>query len=417
MSPKDFPILKEKSLIYFDNAATKMKPQVVIDSISDFYENHCGTVHRAVYELANNATHQYHEVRSLVQHFLGAKRAEEIIFTSGTTDAINLLAYSFGKAFIQPGDEIILSEIEHHANLVPWQNVCEDRGAVLKFVQVNDQGILDLEHFKQLLSPKTKLVAVAHVSNSLGTVNPIQEIVALAHQHGAKVFVDGAQAVPHMPVNLQELGVDFYAFSGHKIYGPTGVGILYGRYDLLEQMPPAKGGGDMVDTVTLEKSTFQKPPLKFEAGTPPIAQVIGLGAAIRYLQAIGMENIFRYEMELLHYANEKLKEVPGLMVMGTAPDKGALITFNIAGIHPLDIGTMLNLKGIAVRTGHLCTQTAMARFGVTQAVRASFALYNTREEVDRFVDALKEISKRESSPLYTSLFSNPWPFLSRIFFM
>ena len=382
-----------KPLIYFDNAATTQKPQMVIDAITDYYQNQCGTVNRAVYELATNATNLFHETRELIQRFIGAERPEEVIFTMGTTDSTNLFAHSFGKAFLQPGDEIIVTEIEHHANLVPWQNLCEEHSCVLKFVKVNDRGELDLDHYQTLLSPKTKLVAIAHVSNALGTVHPIKEIAALAHQHGAKVFVDGAQAVPHMPVDVNDLDIDFYAFSGHKIYGPTGIGILYGKYDLLDQMPPVRYGGDMIETVTLEKSTYQKPPLKFEAGTPPIAQVIGLGAAIRYVEAIGMANIHEWEMELLEYANKRLSEIPGIKIMGTASEKSASITFNITGVHPLDIGTLLDLKGIAVRTGHMCAQTAMDRFGVTQSVRASFAFYNRHEQIDQFVDALKEILK------------------------
>jgi len=394
---QDFPMLSKsmngKPLIYFDNAATTQKPQMVIDAITDYYQNQCGTVNRAVYELATNATNLFHETRELIQRFIGAERPEEVIFTMGTTDSTNLFAHSFGKAFLQPGDEIIVTEIEHHANLVPWQNLCEEHSCVLKFVKVNDRGELDLDHYQTLLSPKTKLVAIAHVSNALGTVHPIKEIAALAHQHGAKVFVDGAQAVPHMPVDVNDLDIDFYAFSGHKIYGPTGIGILYGKYDLLDQMPPVRYGGDMIETVTLEKSTYQKPPLKFEAGTPPIAQVIGLGAAIRYVEAIGMANIHEWEMELLEYANKRLSEIPGIKIMGTASEKSASITFNITGVHPLDIGTLLDLKGIAVRTGHMCAQTAMDRFGVTQSVRASFAFYNRHEQIDQFVDALKEILK------------------------
>jgi len=394
----DFPMLQKsmngKALIYFDSAATAQKPQIVIDTVTDYYQKTCGTVHRAVYGLATHATEAYHETRGLIADFIGAAKPEEIIFTAGTTDSVNLLASSFGKAFVKRGDEVIVSEIEHHGNLVPWQNMCDERGASLKFVRVDDNGELDLEHLKTLLSPKTKLVAIAHVSNVLGTVHPIKKIAALAHEQGAKVFVDGAQAVPHMPINVRELGVDFYAFSGHKVFGPTGVGVLYGRYDLLKRMPPAKFGGDMIESVKLEQSTYQKPPIKFEAGTPPIAQVMGLGAAIRYLQSVGMDTIHSYEMELLDYATQKMAEIPNLKILGKAPNKSALLTFVIAGVHPLDIGTMLDLKGIAVRTGHLCAQTAMERFGITQSVRASLAFYNNKGEINQFVDSLKEIIGR-----------------------
>ena len=391
---RDFPMLNKKMngkpLIYFDNAATSHKPRVMIDTMTDFYQNQYGTVNRAVYELVSFATTKFQDARILIQKFLNASRPEEIIFTNGTTDSINMIAYSFGKAFIQTGDEIIISEIEHHANIVPWQMLCEERDAVLKFIPVDDRGVLDLEQYRKLLSPKTKIVAIAHVSNALGTVHPIKQIIEWAHEVGAKVLVDGAQAAPHIKIDVQDLDADFYVFSGHKTFGPNGVGVLYGKYHLLDQLPPFRGGGDMIESVTLEKTTYQKPPLKFEAGTPPIAQVLGLGSAIEYLNAIGMDRIHKWEMELLDYATKKLEEIPGLSIMGTAPDKSALISFNIEGIHPLDLGTLLDLKGIAVRTGHLCAQTAMARFGVTQTTRVSLAFYNSKEQIDQFVVALKE---------------------------
>lgn len=395
MNAGDFPILKKRvdgrQLIYFDNAATTQKPKAVIDAMVHFYENDYGTVHRALYTLAAEATNRYHDVRTKIQTFIGAGRAEEIIFTGGTTHGLNLIASSFGKAFLLEGDEILLTEVEHHANLVPWQSVAEERGATLRFCPLESDGTIRLDQLKAMLTPRTKLLSIAHVSNTLGTIHPIKEIAALAHENGAKIVVDGAQAVPHMSVDVSDLDVDFYVFSSHKLYGPTGVGVLYGRYDLLDQMPPLFTGGDMIETVTLTSSTYQKPPLKFEAGTPPIAEVIGLGAAIEYLQSLGIEKVHAYETELLRDAEKKLKNIPGLTIYGHAPEKSALATFNIEGIHPMDLGTLLDLRGIAVRTGHLCAQTAMARYGATHAVRASFAFYNTKEEIDIFVDALKEI--------------------------
>ncbi len=398
---KDFPMLKKtmhgRPLIYLDSAATAQKPQTVIDAIANFYRDHYGTVHRAVYELAADSTTMYHEARVKAQKFIEAKRPEEIIFTRGTTGSINLAAYSFGKAFIKPGDEIIISEIEHHANIVPWQMMCEERRAQLKIIPVDDRGVLNLEEYQKLLSPKTKLVAVAHVSNALGTVHPVKKLIGMAHDAGAKVLIDGAQAAPGMKIDVQDLDADFYAFSGHKIYGPTGIGVLYGKYDLLDELPPAQGGGDMIEKVTFDKTTYQKPPLKFEAGTPLIAQAIGLGAAIDYIDSIGIETIASHKQSLLARATERLEKIPALSIMGTAPEKGAIISFNVKGVHPLDIGTMLDLKGIAVRTGHLCAQPAMARFGVGQTTRASFAIYNTPEEIDAFADALEEVIRKLSN--------------------
>lgn len=392
---QDFPMLSKtmhgKPLIYLDSSATAHKPQCVIHTIQDFYQNHYSTVHRTVYELAVLATQRYQETRVKVQKLLNARKAEEIIFTRGTTDSINMAAYSFGKAFIKPGDEIILTEIEHHANIVPWQMMCEDRGGILKVIPVDDKGDLNLNEFSKLLSPKTKLVGVTHVSNSLGTINPIKEIVKMAHAFGAKVLVDGAQAVPHMKIDLQDLDADFYAFSGHKLYGPTGIGVLYGKEELLNIMPPYQGGGDMIDKVYFEKSSYNVLPLKFEAGTPLIAEVIGLGAAIDYLNNIGFDAISQYEQELLKYATEKMKQIKKLKIIGQAKEKASIISFVVDGVHPLDIGTMLDLRGVAIRTGHHCTQPAMRRFSVPAMARASLAMYNTQAEIDQFVIYLQEV--------------------------
>ena len=391
----DFPMLKKtmhgKPLIYFDSAATSQKPQVVIDVLNHFYAEQYGTVHRAVYELAVQATHEYQKARKQIQTFLNAPLLEEVIFTKGSTEAINLVASSFGKAFVKPGDEIIISEIEHHSNIVPWQMMCHDREAILRIIPVNDQGELDLEAYRQLLSNKTKLVSVAHISNALGTINPVEEIIAMAHEFGAKVLIDGAQSSPHMPLDMQALDADFYVFSGHKLYGPTGIGILYGKKELLEALPPYQGGGDMIETVTFPMTTYNVLPLKFEAGTPMFAEVIALGAAIDYVTKIGLENIYQYEKNLLDYATDRIQEIKGLKIIGTAAKKGAIISFIVEGIHALDIGTMLDLRGIAIRTGHHCAQPAMKRFGVSATARVSFAFYNTKEEIDVFIDALKAV--------------------------
>lgn len=392
---QDFPMLTQtmhgKPLIYFDSSATAQKPQCVIDTIQNFYQNHYSTVHRAVYELAVHSTQHYQGVREKVRHFLNAEKVEEIIFTRGTTDSINLIASSFGKAFIQAGDEILISEIEHHANIVPWQMMCEERGAHLKVIPVDENGNLHLDIFDHLLSSKTRLVAITHIANSIGTVNPIQEIIERSHEKGAKVLVDGAQAAPHMKINVQDLDADFYVFSGHKLYGPTGIGVLYGKEDLLNQMPPYQGGGDMIDQVTFEKTSYNTLPLKFEAGTPLIAEVLGLGAAIDYVQNIGLDVIHQHEQELLRYATEQMQTIKGLHIIGQAHEKAAIISFIVDGIHPLDIGTMLDLKGVAIRTGHHCAQPTMKRFCVPAMARISFGLYNTKEEIDRFIVYLKEV--------------------------
>lgn len=391
----DFPMLKKtmhgRPLVYLDSAATAQKPQCVIDAISNFYSDHYGTVHRAVYELASFATKEYQAARIKAQHFLNALDSGEIVFTRGTTDAINLVAHSFGKTYVKPGDEVLISAMEHHSNIVPWQMMCEERGAILKVAPINARGELDLDAFKRLLNERTAIVAITHVSNALGTINPIAELATLAHAAGAKILVDGAQAAPHMAVDVQMLDVDFYAFSGHKTFGPTGVGVLYGKRELLLEMHPYQGGGDMIKTVTFDNTTYNELPLKFEAGTPMIAEVMGLGRALDYLSAIGMNEIEAYEQELLTYATEKLSALPEVTIIGTAKDKGAIISFKVAGIHPLDIGTMLDLKGIAIRTGHHCAQPIMAHYEVPAAARMSLAFYNTKDEIDYFITSLTEI--------------------------
>ncbi|MCH9625319.1 MAG: Cysteine desulfurase [Chlamydiales bacterium] len=391
----DFPILQKKingyPLIYFDTAASAQKPQCVIDALTDFYAHQYGTVHRAVYTLCQNATDAYNAARVKTQKFIGAAYPEEIVFTRGTTASLNLLAQSFGKRFIRPGHAIVISEIEHHSNIVPWQMLCEQTGAVLRIVPVNDEGELILEAYHDLLDEKVKLVSLAHVSNVLGTVHPVKQLIEAAHQVGAYVCLDGAQAAAHLPLNVQELDVDFYAFSAHKLYGPTGLGVLYGKQDLLEKLPPIEGGGDMIDQVNLETSSYQKAPLKFEAGTPMIAEVVAFGAALDYLSEIGMESIQEWENELLLYATKKLEQIPNLKVIGTAAQKGAIISFIVKGVHPLDLATLLDCRGIAIRTGHHCSQPAMERFELTSAARISFGVYNTFEEIDQFVNALHSI--------------------------
>lgn len=396
----DFPMLKKTMrghpLIYLDSAATSQKPQAVIDAITDFYQNNYGTVHRAVYELASYATEAYQQVREVCRQFLNAAKVEEIIFTRGTTESINLVAYSFGKAFVHAGDEIIISALEHHSNIVPWQILCQDRGAVLKVIPVNDAGELDLDAYARLLSHKTRLVAVAHASNALGTIHPIKKIVSMAHAAGAKVLVDGAQSAPSMPVDVQDINADFYVFSGHKVCGPTGVGVLYGREEILNAMPPYQGGGDMIDKVTFECTTYNELPLKFEAGTPMIAEVIGLGAALEYLMQIGMENIYLWKSRLLQEATTLIQEIPGVKIIGQAADKVGIVSFVVEGVHHLDIGTLLDLKGIAIRTGHHCAQPAMARYGITGTSRASLFFYNTLEEIHHFKESLALIVKELS---------------------
>lgn len=380
-----------KSFIYLDSAATTQKPRCVINAITRFYEEQYGTVHRSVYDFASQATARYNHVRQKVKEFLNASFVDEIIFTKGATEAINLVASSFGKAFLQPGDEVLITVMEHHSNIVPWQMICEEKGAHLKAVPINDRGELIMEEFEKLLTDRTKIVSLAHIANSTGTLNPIEEIITRSHARGAKVLIDGTQSIAHMPVDMKKLKADFYVFSGHKAYGPTGVGVLYGKQALLEKMPPYQGGGDMIDEVTLTSSTYQHPPMKFEAGTPMIAEVIGLGAAIDFIESIGRERIAAWEQDLLEYATKRLLEVKGLRIIGSAAKKGAIISFIMEGLHPLDIGTLLDLRGIAVRTGQVCAQPTLKHFNISSLTRISFGLHNTIEEIDIFVDALKEV--------------------------
>lgn len=392
---QEFPMLDQmmhgKPFIYLDTAASAQKPRAVIDAMSHFYRQKYATVHRSLYDFASQATADYNQVRKAAKEFLNAAFLEEIVFTRGTTDGINLVASSFGKAFVQSGDEIIISVMEHHSNILPWQLLCEERKAHLKVIPVNDRGELILEEFEKLLSPRTKMVSIAHMSNATGTINPIETIIKMAHAYGAKVLIDGAQAAAHMPVDVQQLGADFYVFSGHKAYGPTGVGVLYGKRALLEKMPPYQGGGDMVESVSMQLSTYQAPPLKFEAGTPMICEVIGLGEALAFIEAIGRHRIAAWEKELLEYATKRIETIKRLKILGTAENKGALISFSIDGVHPLDIGTLLDIRGIAVRTGQLCAQPLLQRFNTPSITRVSFGIYNTFEEVDHFISSLKEV--------------------------
>lgn len=392
---RDFPVLSRefygKPLVYLDNGATTQKPRQVIDRISKFYSEEYGTVRRGVYALCEGSTNAYNDVREKTARFLNAGSSSEIVFVRGTTEAVNLVAHGYGQVFIQEGDEVVISAMEHHANIVPWQQVCEAKGAKLRVAPINDNGELLLEDFENLLTERTKMVAIAHVSNSLGTINPIRRIVELAHAKDIPVFVDGAQGAPHMKVDVQALDCDFYAFSGHKIYGPTGVGVLYGKEKYLTAMAPYQTGGDMIETVTFEETTFAEPPYKFEAGTPPIAQVIGLGAALDYVETVGLDAIAQYEHHLLDYATKKLREVPGLTIIGNARMKASLISFTMEAAHPLDIGTLVDLEGIAIRTGHHCAQPVMRRFNVPATARASFAFYNTEEEIDKLVAALYKV--------------------------
>jgi len=389
---EDFPILDQevhgKKLVYLDSAATCQTPRAVTDALRAFYDKDCANIHRGVYQLSQRATDLYEAARGKVRAFVNAEEASEIIFTRGTTEAINLVASSLGEQLVGSGDEVIVSEMEHHSNIVPWQMLCERKGATLKVIPINDEGELIVEEYERLLSEKTRIVAVGHVSNALGSINPIKDIIRKAHRAGALVLVDGAQAVPHASVDVQDLDCDFYAFSGHKLYGPTGVGALYGKKDLLTSMPPWQGGGDMILSVTFEKTLYAGLPAKFEAGTPNIAGAIGLGAAIDYVSAIGMNRIAEYEQTLLNYATDALGAVPGLSMIGTAAHKVAVCSFELEGLHPHDIGTLLDLEGVAIRTGHHCAQPVMKRFGVPATARASFGIYNTPEEVDALVKAL-----------------------------
>ncbi len=393
---KQFPILNSqvysKPLVYLDNAATTQKPQCVIDTLTRYYSTLNANIHRGTYHLAIEATEAYEAVRKQVQQFINARHAHEIVFTRGTTESINLVASSFGRRYLHEGDEIIVSAMEHHSNIVPWQMACEQAGATLRVIPFSDEGVLDLEAYEQLFNKHTRLVAVNHVSNALGTINPVQQMAAMAHRHGVPILVDGAQSTPHMTVDVQALECDFYCFSGHKMYAPMGVGAMYGREEWLNEMPPYQGGGEMIEEVTFERTTYNVLPYKFEAGTPNVGDVLGLGAAIDFLQKIGMETIARHEAELLHYATERMTEIEGLRFIGTAPEKAGVISFLIGQSHPYDVGTLLDKLGVAVRTGHHCTQPIMDRYGIPGTVRASFAIYNTREEVDAFVAALHRIA-------------------------
>ena len=390
---RDFPILQQsvngKPLVYLDNAASSQRPQAVIDAISHYYERDHANVHRGVHVLSQRATDAYEGARDVIRNFINARDTKEIIYTRGTTEGVNLVAQSFLRPTIQPGDEILISALEHHANIVPWQLLCEQTGAVLKVIPIDQRGVVDFAAFEQMINPRTKLLGLAHVSNALGTIVPVEQFVAVAKRHGVPVLVDGAQAIPHTPVDVQALGCDFYVFSSHKMLGPTGMGVLYGRKEVLEKMPPWQGGGDMILSVTFEKTTFNQLPWKFEAGTPHISGAVGLAAAITYLQQIGMDRIASYENELLEYATDRLTRLPGLRVIGTAPEKAAVVSFVFDGVHPHDIGTIVDTEGVAIRTGHHCAMPVMDFFKIPATARASFAFYNTFEEVDRLVAALE----------------------------
>jgi len=389
---RDFPILSQsirgKPLVYLDSAASSQRPQSVIDAISHYYEHDHANVHRGVHTLSQRATDAFEGARDVVRRFINAKDVKEVIYVRGTTEAVNLVAQSFARPQLRPGDEILISALEHHANIVPWQLVCEQTGATLKVIPISTAGEVDFAAFEKLIGPRTKLLALAHVSNALGTVVPVEKFIATARRHGVPVLLDGAQAVPHMKVDVQALDCDFYCFSSHKMLGPTGIGVLYGKQLLLEKMPPWQGGGDMILTVSFEKTTYNQLPWKFEAGTPHISGAIGLAAAIDYLERVGIDRIARVEHELLEYATAKLSALPGLRIIGTAPSKAAVVSFVLEGIHPHDIGTILDTEGVAIRTGHHCAMPVMEFFGIPATARASMSFYNTYEEIDRLVAAL-----------------------------
>lgn len=394
---RDFPVLDQevngRPLVYFDNAATNQKPLSVIQALTQYYEGYNANIHRGIHHLAEQATAAFEASRKAVQTFLNARHWQEIIFTYGTTDSINLVAQSYGRRFLKAGDEIIISTMEHHSNIVPWQMLCEEKGCVLKVIPINDAGELLLDEYEKLLSERTKLVSCVHVSNALGTVNPVKTIIDKAHAVGAVVLIDGAQASSHLELDMQALDADFYALSAHKLYGPTGMGVLYGKKEILDTMPPYRGGGEMIKEVTFAKTTYNDIPYKFEAGTPNIADVIAVKAALEYMAALGKENIAAHENDLLQYATEQLTQLDGLRIIGQANDKIGVISFVLEGIHHQDIGVILDQQGIAVRTGHHCTQPLMQRFGIAGTTRASFAVYNTRDEVDRLVQGLRRVQK------------------------
>ena len=394
---QDFPILSRtvygKPLVYLDNGATTQKPRCVVDAITDEYYSVNANVHRGVHFLSQQATELHEASRETVRRFINARSTNEIVFTRGTTESINQLASSFGEAFLKEGDEVIVSTMEHHSNIVPWQLLQMRKGIVLRVIPMNDRGELLLDEYERLFTPRTRIVCVAHVSNVLGTVNPVREMIATAHAHGVPVLVDGAQSIPHMPVDVQALDADFYVFSGHKIYGPTGVGVLYGKEDWLDKLPPYQGGGEMIQHVSFERTTFNELPFKFEAGTPDYIGTTGLAKALDYVSALGMERIAAYEHELTEYATRRLKEIPGMRIFGEAPEKGSVISFLVGNIHHFDMGTLLDRLGIAVRTGHHCAQPLMQRLGIEGTVRASFALYNTKEEIDALVAGVERVSR------------------------
>jgi len=394
---RDFPVLdrqvKGNPLVYLDSGASSQKPQCVIDCLSQYYSREHANIHRGVHHLSQEATQAYEDAREKVRQFINAEHDYQCLFTRGTTESINLVASSYGRKFLEPGDEVVISTMEHHSNIVPWQMVCEERGASVKVVPINQAGELDMEAYAALLGPKTKMVALVHVSNSLGTINPVEEIIDLAHRQDIPVLLDGAQAVPHMPIDVQDLDVDFYAFSAHKVFGPTGVGILYGRESLLNAMPPYQGGGDMIERVTFEKTTYNTLPHKFEAGTPNIADGIAFGAAIDYLGQFDPAEIQAHEQDILQYATEKLLAIDGLVIVGTAAHKASVISFNLEGAHPFDVGTILDQLGIAVRTGHHCCQPLMDFYGIPGTVRASFAMYNNRQDVDALVSGVERAAR------------------------
>jgi cysteine desulfurase/selenocysteine lyase len=391
----DFPILRERvhgqPLVYLDNAATSQKPDAVIEAIAHYYRHDNANIHRGVHLLSQRATEAYERTRTRVQSLLHAAEAREIVFVRGATEGINLVAHAYGRAHVGPGDEVLITAMEHHSNIVPWQILCEEKGARLRVAPINDRGELLLDQLRMLIGPRTKLIAISHVSNALGTINPVKWIVRMAHALNIPVLVDGAQAVPHLSVDVQELDCDFYVFSSHKVYGPTGIGVLYAKAALLEAMPPYQGGGDMISSVTFEKTVYNKVPHKFEAGTPDIAGVIGLGAALDFVEKLGLPAIAAHEHELLAYASEKLEAISGIRLIGTARKKAGVLSFVMDGVHPHDIGTILDQQGIAVRTGHHCAQPVMDRFGIAATVRASFGLYNTKDEIDSLVRGIEGV--------------------------
>jgi cysteine desulfurase/selenocysteine lyase len=391
----DFPILRQQvrglPLVYLDNAATSQKPRVVIESIRRYYELDNANIHRGVHYLSERATEDYERARSTAQRFVNAAQASEIVFLRGATEAINLVAQTYGRTQVRAGDEVLITALEHHSNIVPWQILCEEKGAQLRVAPINDRGELVLDEFEALLTPKTRIAALPHVSNALGTINPLGRMIEMAHRAGVRVVVDGAQAAPHLPIDVQALGCDFYAFSGHKVYGPTGIGVLYGKAALLDAMPPYQGGGDMISSVTFEKTIYNRLPYKFEAGTPNISGAVGLGTALEYVNQIGIERIAAHEHELLTYATASFASLADVRLIGTAREKASVISFTMSGVHPHDIGTILDREGIAVRTGHHCAQPLMHRFGIDATARASFAMYNTKQEVDALVQGLEKV--------------------------